>query len=192
MTESSIGYCDYLDKEMTIMGLLSAFSVVIPAATLDRVASAGVHDNSLLALVWRYDRILIVSGSLAFLLATLFFYLQRSLLAIYYGQLRFNQTPARYPHMSEVRILRDADSWRTWTSYQSGFALLPLGFLLYGAALFVPNSSPLTQLWVLVALTGPSVAFIVINWFVKRAADKSGADYPWRSFFHLPLPSNRA
>jgi hypothetical protein len=35
-----VGYCEYLDKEMTIMGLLSAFSVAAPAFVLDRTAGA--------------------------------------------------------------------------------------------------------------------------------------------------------
>lgn len=183
MTESSSSYCDYLDKEMTIMGLLSAFSVVIPAAALDGVASAKVSDHSLFAQIWSSDQVLVVAGSLAFLVATLSFYLQRSLLAIYYGQLRFYQTPARYANMSEVDILRDADSWRTWTSYQSGFVLLPLGFLLYGAALVAPNLSAPAQVWIVACLGGPALVFIVLNRYVKRAADESGTDHPWRSFF---------
>jgi hypothetical protein len=173
---------------MTIMGLLSAFSIVVPAAILDRVASAKLSDASLFAQIWNNDRILILSGSLAFLAATLSFYLQRSLLAIYYGRLRFNQTPARYANMSEVRILRDADSWQTWTSYQSGFVLLPLGFVLYGAALFAPHLPTPAQSWVVGGLGGPALIFIVLNRCVKRTADKSGTDYPWRSFFCLSLP----
>ena len=34
MDDPVSGYCDYLDKEMTIMGLLSAFSVGVPAVVL--------------------------------------------------------------------------------------------------------------------------------------------------------------
>lgn len=188
MTESSSEYCDYLDKEMTIMGLLSAFSIVVPAAVLDRVAGAKLTDGSLFAEIWNCDRILILSGSVAFLAATLSFYLQRSLLAIYYGQLRFSQTPARYANMSDVDILRRADSWGTWTSYQSGFTLLPLGFVLYGTALFAPHLSNTAQSWVVTDLVGPALIFIVLNRCVKRAADKSGTDNPWISFFGLPLP----
>ena len=187
MTASSGAYCDYLDKEMTIMGLLSAFSIVVPAAVLDRVGGTKLTDHNLFAQIWNNDRILILSGSLAFLLAALAFYLQRSLLAIYYGQLRFNQTPARYGSKSEVRILREADSWLTWTPYQSGFALLPLGFLLYGAALFAPDLSRLAQ-GLTVGVPGLcALGFIVTNRLVKSAADKSDTDTPWRThLFHLP------
>lgn len=175
------------------MGLLSAFSIVVPAAVLDRVAGAKSGDGTLFAQIWQNEQTLIISGSLAFLLATLAFYLQRSLLAIYYGQLRLNQTPARYDgKRSEVDILRDADSWRTWTPYQSGFVLLTLGFVLYGAALFAPNLSTLTQRRVAGALAGLTLAYIVINRLVKGAADKSGADYPWMThFLHLPPPSDQ-
>jgi hypothetical protein len=192
MTDSSGVYCDYLDKEMTIMGLLSAFSVVILAAAMDRVASTKPGDNNLFACVWQHDGILILAGSLAFLLATLAFYLQRSLLARYYGELRFHQTPARYDGRSEVDILREADSWLTWAPYQSGFALMPLGFVLYGAALFAPKLSIVAQRYTVGISGGLTLAFIVVNRLVKRAADESGTDHPWMThFFHLPPPSKR-
>ena len=55
VTESSTAYCDYLDKEMTIMGLLSAFSIVVPAAVLDRVAGAKLDDHTLVADIWPLD-----------------------------------------------------------------------------------------------------------------------------------------
>ncbi len=34
MEQQISGYCDYLDKEMTIMGLLSAFAMAVPAFVL--------------------------------------------------------------------------------------------------------------------------------------------------------------
>jgi hypothetical protein len=181
-------YCDYLDKEMTIMGLLSAFSVIIPGSVLSQVASAKHGDGSMFSEVWKNASVLVVSGSLAFLFATLAFYLQRSLLAIYYGQLRFSQTPARYANQNEVSILRKADSWKTWTSYQAGFALLLLGFALYSCSFFAPHMTCLGQGSLVAVLVVLTSAYIILNRVVKAKADKTDSDTPWRSLFDHQNP----
>ena len=113
------GYCDYLDKEMTLMGLLSAFAVAVPAIVLDRTAGARQDEQPHLAALWAEHRGLLAAGKLVFLLSALYFYRQRSLLAYYLGQLRFSQTPARYPGMSDRHLLEIADSWATWVHYQT-------------------------------------------------------------------------
>ena len=53
-------YLDYLDKEMTIMGLLSTFCVAVVALALERVASA--KEGGLVA-VWELGYRFIVIGS---------------------------------------------------------------------------------------------------------------------------------
>jgi hypothetical protein len=65
-------YCDYLDKEMTIMGLLSAFAVGVPAVVLDRTAGADSSTHAALANVWLEQRLLMIVGSFAFTFAALF------------------------------------------------------------------------------------------------------------------------
>src|SRR5262245_49949496 len=79
--DSVVRYGEYLDKEMTIMGLLSAFSVAVPAFVLDRTAGAKPVEQLALANLWSDDRPLLLAGSLALFLAALGFYLQRSHLA---------------------------------------------------------------------------------------------------------------
>src|SRR4051812_24717195 len=77
-------YLDYLDKEMTIMGILSTFCVIVSGGALDRIAGS---DKAYFKDVWNNGSPYILLGSVFALLAALFFYLQRSLLAWYYGQI---------------------------------------------------------------------------------------------------------
>jgi hypothetical protein len=171
-------YCEYLDKEMTIMGLLSAFSVAVPAAVLDRAGGAKPGDNNVLLAIWSNEKLLLTAGSTAFFLAALAFYLQRSHLAFCYGQLRFSQTTARYPNLTEKNLLRDADSWATWRAYRVGFILLPLGFLLYGVMLLhEPKASSEWQAATVLDLGVPATVYLLADWRVKFVAEYS--DHPW-------------
>jgi hypothetical protein len=77
-------YLNYLDKEMTIMGILSTFAIAVPAFVLERAFSAGSgFFYDLRTLGQNY----LLTGSALMLLAAAAFYKQRSQLAWYYGQI---------------------------------------------------------------------------------------------------------
>jgi hypothetical protein len=187
------GYCDYLDKEMTIMGLLSAFAVLAGALVLDRTAGAE-STHTTLANLWKAERLPLGAGSLAFAAAGFFFYKQRSLLAYYVGQLRFSQTDARYAGITAKGLLEDADSWATWTNYQTAFVLLTLGVILYGFALYPLllldlAATPQTVANRPGAVAGSflGAAFVaVVNWLVMTRYRYH--DRPWFDCFHLKKP----
>jgi len=187
MDDPLSGYCDYLDKEMTIMGLLSAFSVLVAGLVLDRTAAADPEKQAILAKLWSEQREFLGVGSIALLLAALCFYLQRSLLAYYIGQLRFSTTVARYKRPTTKELLRDADSWATWIQYQTGFVLLALGFTLYGLAFYaslLKDQSP----WRLVTISCIVASFIaVVNGAVKACYRYH--DEPWYDFFRFRRPT---
>ena len=126
------------------------------------------------------------AGSLAFALAALFFYRQRSLLAYYVGQLRFSQTDARYKGMTAKGLLEDADSWATWVHYQTAFVFLTLGFALYGLTFYAPlllDSSPGRTV---AALSGVAALSSVVNAFVKTRYRYH--DNPWVDCLHSRKP----
>src|SRR6266516_4768099 len=77
-------YLDYLDKEMTIMGILSACCVAVVAALLNGIftAAKGLWRSVARCGFW-YGLV----GSVFFLLAAFSFYVQRSHLAWLYGQI---------------------------------------------------------------------------------------------------------
>jgi hypothetical protein len=128
-------YREYLDKEMTIMGLLSAVSVAAPAGVLNTVLG---EQTGLKGLLWFTGRHFIILGSVLCVLAALYFYKQRSLLAWYYGQISLSSTLEEEPTASaEVReLIRGADSWESWWPYSWGFTLLSAGFSIYVFAFF--------------------------------------------------------
>jgi hypothetical protein len=146
-SQTNIGnkYLEYLDKEMTIMGILSTFSVAVVALVLDRVGSAGAaNKESFFYVLWHgleshYGQagqaLYIVIGSFSVSLSALLFYSQRSMLAWFYGQISLSIESPEINGIDTEDWYRDADSWATWTLYQLAFTALILGFVLYGYAI---------------------------------------------------------
>ena len=85
-------YLHYVDKEMTIMGVLSAFAVVAPPGVLNAVVE---EKTGARGEIWQWGPNFIVAGSALCVLAAGFFYKQRSTLAWFYG--RICLTKCRWP-----------------------------------------------------------------------------------------------
>lgn len=159
-------YVDYLDKEMTIMGLLSAFSVAFASFATDRIVSSG---NAFLSNVWQKGSDHVMLGAVTALLAALFFYLQRSLLAWYYGQICLAHALHRASPNSVADLLHDADGWDTWVRYQAGFAMLTLSFASYAYAIakaMNPAFNNVSSLWVIWLPVTLTVVVVVVRWSV--------------------------
>jgi hypothetical protein len=129
-------YLDYLDKEMTIMGILSAFAVAAPAGIL--VTSIG-KDSAIANQLWSSAEVFILAGSTLCLMASGFFYKERSLLAAYFGKISFLQTDTHDPrYRKELKEWLDqANSFATWWPYCCAFTLLFAGFAEYLAGIFL-------------------------------------------------------
>jgi hypothetical protein len=125
-------FLEYLDKEMTIMGILSAFCVAVLALVVDKIA--GAKDSTFLSTLWGNQANVWVVGSAALLVAALLFYRQRSHLAWYYGQITFAQVVAAKGNNSVEAWLKAADSWEAWLYYREGFVGLSLGFFQFSIA----------------------------------------------------------
>ena len=174
---SSEPYLQYLDKEMTIMGILTAFAGGVPSLALDR--TAGSAGDSPLAVLWVAERPLILSGSLALFLAALFFYRQRSLLAYYYGQIALSVTPAAYGDKTTAEWIAEADLWTSWDFYARAFSCTSLGFIYYAIAI-VLGTSPEVLPIPPVALWGPP-AIVLLGYLMHRAIFERYRDEydPW-------------
>ena len=87
-------------------------------------------------------------------LAALFFYLQRSYLAWYYGQIALAQSLGSAAQKPLDEWLESADGWDTWLRYQFGFIALAVSSVFYafaiGEALY-PSIASLPY-WLTVAL----------------------------------------
>jgi hypothetical protein len=62
-----------LDKEMTILGILSTFSVAVVALALDRVGSADLGENAPFWRVWRNQPQYVMLGSACMAMEAAFF-----------------------------------------------------------------------------------------------------------------------
>jgi hypothetical protein len=172
-------YLEYLDKEMNIMGILSAFSVIAAGLALDR--TMGATAMTALAAMWASQSPYLLGGSLMLMIAGLYFYLQRSLLAWYYGQITLSMSEVRDLTPTTRQWLRDSDSWATWIHYRTAFAAVACGFLFYGFALF-PGYLPWPAKQARMAVFG--VIFVGASWTAiqQYVLTKFGfEDDPWRA-----------
>lgn len=122
MNDNAKHYLGYLDKEMNIMGVLSAFCVTVPALVLERLASS---DKGNLLNWWLSGKHYFWMASGLMFVAAAFFYKERSLLAFHYnGIAKSMSSVSEFPQQDEAtlnKLLQDADSWTTWIPYNLGF-----------------------------------------------------------------------
>ncbi|HEY7555072.1 MAG TPA: hypothetical protein VIH18_09715 [Candidatus Binatia bacterium] len=159
-------YLEYLEKEMTIMGLLSAFSVALASFATERIVSAEklfLHD------LWLAGRDHVLAGGAMAVLAACFFYLQRSHLAWYYGQIALAHTRGSETPVPLEDWLTWADSWETWVRYQTGFIALTLSFASNGYAVAATLSPSIRLISRQLSLWMPllvALVVVVTRWYV--------------------------
>jgi hypothetical protein len=132
MTETFDGtkaYLEYLDKEMTIMGILSTFCVAAATLLIDRVGSA--EHNSFFGGLAKSHIVQVLIGSGFLMLAGLYFYLQRSNLAYFYGSICMSIAKRDNQKCETGRWLTEVDSWATWLRYRLGFMFLTLAAVFF-------------------------------------------------------------
>jgi hypothetical protein len=114
-------YLDYIEKEMNIMGVLSAFCAVAPGLAIKELLENSGPSPNYLGDIWNSGRAFIVIATLLILAAAGFFYGQRSTLAWFYGQISLALLDPEMTGRSVEQWLRDADSWATWNRYKRAF-----------------------------------------------------------------------
>jgi len=180
----SAAFLEYLDKEMTIMGILSAFAVALAALSLER--TAGADAGTTLAEIWQHGKPFILAGSVGALISALFFYLQRSLLAWFYGQIALCEI--RGDGKDELLAwLENTDAWDAWFRHEAGFVMLASACVLFSfgaASALVPD----IRSYLAPSIIIPIVALVVLlvlgtirKLLVKHRLEES---YPLR--FLLP------
>jgi hypothetical protein len=154
-------YLNYLDKEMTIMGILSSFCMV----TLGVIAGKILFPDTPLPIYrfWDNDFLCCLFGFIGLLTGSLAFYRQRSLLALYYGQISLNL--AKSDDEGVKAYLDYADGWDTWIWYRVGFGALTLAFGELGIMLLI---SRIKTLQVHASLFAVGVLLLVLIIFSTR------------------------
>lgn len=140
LADSNKPFLDYLDKEMTIQGILSAFCVGVAGVVFDRVL--GLKDASaFIQHLQQASHIFIVALGAGLLVAAGFFYLQRSRLAWLSGQISFAVTCGMQDMVlpEDTNRLEDAlaigNSWSLWNSYKFGISFIFVGAAELGLAI---------------------------------------------------------
>jgi hypothetical protein len=155
-------YLDYLDKEMTIMGILSTFCIL----TLGFVSGKLLFpDKKPDYDFWHSSTLLCFFALSGFLLAAMAFYRQRSHLAWYYGQLSLYK--ARGDETELIEMLEYSNQWYNWTWYQAGFGFLTISFFELGTVCltsvnsYVYNHQILIGI-LLIVIIGLYFAFVIV------------------------------
>ena len=156
-TDATKAYLEYLDKEMTIMGILSTFCVAAAALVIERVGNA--EKGTLFRELLYGQPVVVFSGAAALLIAGLCFYLQRSRLAHYYGGICMSMTGLTKDEGTTAEWLEEAYSWRTWRRYRAGFGFLSVTGVFFLDTIFwwLHGNAPKSHL-----LLWPAVAIIFI------------------------------
>lgn len=169
MASDARPYMDYLDKEMTIMGILSAFCFgsVALIGKESKLLEAMAQGDALLS-----NKYFLLVGTALLLMAGALFYLQRSRLAVRYEELAFWATAAEGSQSAEDVVL-GSDTWSFWTPYQSGLCLVIAGFLSYAGAL-MGFSAVGASIYLSVVVIIAMAVVVRIGW-VRRVRDQDDA-----------------
>jgi hypothetical protein len=187
-----LGYIEYLDKEMTIMGVLCAFCVSAAAAVLWKINDA--KEKTLLWRMVEHTPWLTFIGTFAVFFAALLFYRQRSLLAYFYGQIVLSVSHPKITSLTVDELLTEADSWATWLLYRWAFVVLSLGFVGWSGALVLGRFAIAENSWPLgayVAVTIAAILSMARTHYVlsKLRYDPSPLTPFWRTFLLRTFPA---
>jgi len=183
-------YVKYLDKEMTIMGLLSGFAVAVTSFATERILSA---DKGFLGDIGTHARVYVLAGAGSALLAALLFYLQRSHLAWYYGQITLAQSRGASSPAPVEDWLTWSDGWDTWKYYQSGFSSLTLSLFYYVYAIAKTLRPDFNSISALYSLWLPALFIAIlesVRWYVLDKFPQE--DDPFKTWARSVLKQPRA
>jgi len=179
-------YLDYLDKEMTIEGILSAFCVAVGGVAFDRVLGGKADGaSSFVGQLQEFSYPFVLAAIAGLVTAALFFYLQRSTLAWYYGEISFAVATALAGRAGEadaasvLESLEDAHSWSAWNRYKFGWSFLAVTAVEILLALFCAvNRVNLSGHWVIAGLpfVVAGIADFLISIVMKRR-DEAGSSH---------------
>ena len=135
-------YLEYLDKEMTLMGILSALPLLATGGILSTLLTS---DKPAACELWSFSHDLILASAVLCIFAASFFYKQRSKLAGHHGQISLTYVKDERGVTFCLRdLLKGADSWASWWPYSWGWSCLIGGLVGY----FLGLASVLSPIYV--------------------------------------------
>jgi hypothetical protein len=200
MTPEEIGkavdrYLQYLDKEMSIMGILSTFTALSVGGIVTVLSSVNKDSKPWLMTFWSNEGIFLAVGSVMMLFSSLFFYTQRSRLAWAYGQLALTTQNWQIIDEDTEFWLKTADSWHTWQFYRYAFLCLFAGAAEFGLILThqLKDAGPTTATFRHIELAIPPVLAIICGLFVAVSLSTfPGVNDPYRSLIRIVVGGNKS
>ena len=168
-------YLDYLDKEMTIAGILSTFCIASLLVTINSFILPGKDSQT--NIFWKESPWYCGLGLTGFLCAALSFYRQRSLLAYYYGQISLNMF--RKKNEEVENLLDESDGWATWNFYKTGFGFLSISFTEFAFVLINSRIHSIGNFQPYIALTIVFIFFISFGLFIFVYSKFPYAEHPF-------------
>lgn len=158
-------YLDYLDKEMTIAGILSTFSVALAAGCVEFPATA--QAGTYLAELFLSSKSFIWFGSGMMMLSAGLFYWQRALLAHDYGQISLSLSLGEHTGKTTEEWMKKADSWPTWIPHDCGIIFVVYASIEYALGIISHdfNFDKCCPIFLLLATAVMSV-FTAISWTI--------------------------
>lgn len=168
-------YLGYLDKEMTIAGILSTFCIASLLVCINSFILPGKDGQ--LNIFWKESPWYCGFGLTGFLGAALSFYRQRSLLAYYYGQISLNVLRKKNEEVEE--LLDESDSWATWNFYKSGFGFLTISFAEFAFVLINSRIHTIGNFQPYIAIGIAFIFFISFGFFIFVYSKFAYAKFPF-------------
>jgi hypothetical protein len=176
-------YLEYLDKEMTIMGILSVFAVAASALILDKTLGADLHSEG--HRLWTAQPALISLSAAALMLAALYFYRQRSALGFWYGQIVISMTARYHDVPATPALIHLTDRWSQWRHYFIAFGLITLAFSWSALVLL----GWFVNLWSWTWIVAASVLIAFVLYYRIRVFEEFDKDYqPWARWRKMRWP----
>jgi hypothetical protein len=177
-------YLEYLDKEMTIMGVLSTFCVAAVALIIDKVNTADKPD--LYGELATMHPVQVYLGCALLLIAGLCFYLQRSRLAHYYSSICISIVNKDATEWDTKRWLTEVYTFYAWMRYRVGFQILALVPIIFGHAVYQSIYKTCDPHWrteyaIIIVVEG-LMSFHNFIYFVYRYDPRPWANFPFRNF----------
>jgi hypothetical protein len=154
---------DYLDKEGTMMGFLSAFCVGAGLLMLDRTLGAKASESPYMASVWAAGSWYVAIAAASLFFGALMFYLQRSKLLWVLGRLAIELAKKG---QVDKDTREEVEEWMFWWQYRLAWGAVLLAAIYVPVALVSPRWPPSSpgsvQLWMTLPVLG--VAIIYALW----------------------------
>jgi hypothetical protein len=191
--DTASNYVTYLLNEMTIMGILSTFCVVVIGGFITVFSNVSKDSALWLRDFWREEGAFVLFGLTAVLIAAFLFYRQRSILSYYVGQIYLSVYDSAIADGSAHELHERANNWITWRFYRLAFLCLFTAAALLGRVALVEtpisggfSSSFLQRMRTWELWVPPAVCIVLCVWVCIAFAAFPNADHPYAQSFRHP------